>query len=51
MAIRFYAGKLQLTQTSAPSGKSYRLLSHPYYLASQLKEYITWLKSQANPPA
>jgi len=51
MAIRFYAGKLQLTRTSTPSGKAYRLLSLPYYLASQIKEYITWLKSQANPPA
>jgi uncharacterized protein len=47
MAIRFYAGKLQLTKTITPSGKSYRLLSLPYYLASQLKEYIAWLKSGA----
>jgi uncharacterized protein len=47
MAIRFYAGKLQLTQISPPAGKPYRLLSLPYYLASQTKEYIAWLK--ANP--
>ncbi len=48
MALRFYAGKLQLTQVSTPAGKSYRLLSLPYYLASQTKEYIAWLKNEGN---
>lgn len=43
MAIRFYAGKLQLTNTTTASGKPYRLLSLPYYLASQTKQYISWL--------
>jgi hypothetical protein len=48
MALRFYAGKLQLTQINTPAGKSYRLLSLPYYLASQTKEYIAWLKNEGN---
>jgi len=48
MALRFYAGKLQLTQITTPAGKSYRLLSLPYYLASQTKEYIAWLKNEGN---
>jgi len=47
MAIRFYAEKFQLTTVTTPAGKSFRLLNLPYYLASQTKEYIAWLK--ANP--
>ncbi|HEY6902447.1 MAG TPA: AAA family ATPase [Puia sp.] len=46
MAIRFYSGKLQLTNVSTPAGKHFRLLSLPYSLASQTKKYIAWLKSQ-----
>jgi predicted AAA+ superfamily ATPase len=49
MAIRFYAGKFQLTHTSTPSGKTYRLLSLPYYLASQTEKYIAWLKTEGQP--
>jgi len=49
MAIRFYAGKRQLTNVTTPSGKSYRLLSLPYYLASQTKQYIEWLKAGLPP--
>jgi predicted AAA+ superfamily ATPase len=44
MAIRFYAGKLQLTQVTTSTGKPYRLLSLPYYLASQTEKYLGWLK-------
>jgi len=52
MAIRFYAGPLSLTQAFTPSGKPYRLLSLPYYLASQTEKYISWLKSApTSPPA
>ena len=46
MALRFYAGKLQVTQVSTPAGKSFRLLSLPYYLASETKNYIAWLKNE-----
>ena len=46
MAIRFYAGKLQLTQVTTPTGKPYHLLSLPYYLASQTEKYIGWLKER-----
>jgi len=46
MAIRFYAGKLHLTQVTTPTGKSYRLLSLPYYLASQTEKYIAWFKEK-----
>lgn len=50
MAIRFYAGRLSLTQAVTPSGKPYRLLSLPYYLASQTEKYIAWLKHQPTSP-
>jgi predicted AAA+ superfamily ATPase len=46
MAIRFYSERLHLTATTTPAGKSYMLLSLPYYLASQTKKYIAWLKTE-----
>lgn len=46
MAIRFYAGPLQLNQSMTPAGKKYYLLNLPYYLASQLDQYLAWLASQ-----
>jgi predicted AAA+ superfamily ATPase len=46
MAIRFNSEALQLTEATTPAGKSYYLLSLPYYLASQTKEYISWLKGE-----
>ncbi|KAH0538101.1 hypothetical protein GP486_008799 [Trichoglossum hirsutum] len=49
MAIRFYAGELALTKATTPAGKSYRLLNLPYYLASQINQYLTWLASGAQP--
>ncbi len=52
MAIRFYAGQLSLTNAVTPSGKPYRLLNLPYYLASQTERYIEWLKrSSVTAPA
>jgi predicted AAA+ superfamily ATPase len=46
IAIRFYYGKLDLSNITTPSGKPFRLLSLPYYLASQTEKYIAWLKTQ-----
>jgi len=51
MAIRFYAGGLTLTHNTTPTGKRYRLLSLPYYLASQTEQYIKWLKRHPTSPA
>jgi uncharacterized protein len=44
LAIRFYAGNLHLTEATTPEGKTYHLLSLPYYLVSQTEKYIAWLK-------
>jgi predicted AAA+ superfamily ATPase len=46
MAIRFWSEPLNLSTVTTPSGKSFRLLSLPYYLASQTTKYIGWLKAQ-----
>jgi hypothetical protein len=46
MAIRFNSEALQLTKVTTPTGKSFRLLNLPFYLASQTKEYISWLKTE-----
>jgi predicted AAA+ superfamily ATPase len=46
MAIRFYAGPFYLTEDTTPAGKSYLLLSLPYFLASQTTQYIAWLKKE-----
>ncbi len=46
MAIRFWSQPLNLSTATTPSGKSFRLLSLPYYLASQTEKYIAWLKAQ-----
>jgi hypothetical protein len=46
LSIRFWSEPLNLSTITTPSGKSFRLLSLPYYLASQTKQYIAWLKAQ-----
>jgi predicted AAA+ superfamily ATPase len=46
MAIRFSSEAFNLSNVTTPSGKTFRLLSLPYYLASQTKQYIGWLKAQ-----
>ena len=43
MAIRFYAGNVNLTKNVTQAGKTYHLLSLPYYLVSQIEKYVEWL--------
>lgn len=49
LSIRFWSEPLNLSTITTPSGKSFRLLSLPYYLASQTEKYIAWLKAQPPP--
>jgi len=42
LAIRLYAGRINLSDVRTPKGKSFRLLNLPYYLATQLPEYLEW---------
>jgi hypothetical protein len=46
MAIRFYAGELQITNVITGTGKKYKLLNIPYYLVSQLENYLTWFQKE-----
>lgn len=48
MAIRFYAGELNITNVVSTGNKSYYLLSLPYYLASQFEHYLHWFKDEIN---
>jgi predicted AAA+ superfamily ATPase len=42
MAIRFYAGNLNITNAITQKGKQYQILNLPYYLGSQIEKYIDW---------
>lgn len=46
LAMRFWSEPLNLSAVTTPSGKTFRLLSLPYYLASQTEKYIAWFKTQ-----
>jgi hypothetical protein len=42
IAIRFYVGVLQITDAITPNGKNYQILNLPYFLGSQIENYISW---------
>lgn len=42
MAVRLYAGPLQLTPCRTIAGKPFRLLNLPYYLAGRVAEHVEW---------
>ena len=42
IAIRFYAGVLQITDAITTNGKNYHILNLPYFLGSQIENYIAW---------
>jgi predicted AAA+ superfamily ATPase len=41
-ALRLYAGPLQETGATTPSGKTYKLLNLPYFLAGKVNDYLQW---------
>lgn len=45
-AVRLYAGPLYSQQTSTVAGTPFKLLNMPYFLTSQIHEYIDWMMSQ-----
>tara|TARA_A100000171_G_C2121656_1_gene141130 strand:- start:31 stop:1395 length:1365 start_codon:yes stop_codon:yes gene_type:complete len=45
MAIRFYAGEIRIDDAKTSSGKEYKLLSMPYFLAFQVREYLEWFET------
>ncbi|MEO7446403.1 MAG: AAA family ATPase [Ferruginibacter sp.] len=46
LAVRFYAGELKMTDAETATGKKYHLLNLPYYLATQLTDYLSWFQQQ-----
>ena len=42
LAVRLYAGPLELHAAETPAGVRYQLLNLPYFLTSRLREYIEW---------
>jgi predicted AAA+ superfamily ATPase len=41
-AVRLYAGPLQETKALTPSGKAFKLLDLPYFLAGKITDYLQW---------
>ena len=42
MAVRLYAGAIDLQECATADGKKFRLLNLPYFLASQVDKYLEW---------
>jgi uncharacterized protein len=43
LAVRFYSGNFSVEEVKTPGGKSFRLLNLPYFLVSQIKNYLNWM--------
>jgi hypothetical protein len=48
LAVRFYAGEVSISAVKTPLGKNFHLLNLPYYLVSQIREYLVWFERTAN---
>lgn len=46
MAVRFYPDEISKAQTSTPGVKTYQLLNLPYYLVSQVDQYLQWFQKE-----
>jgi len=46
LAVRFYAGDLEIATISTTGQKTYYLLSLPYFLVSQLEQYLEWFQQE-----
>jgi predicted AAA+ superfamily ATPase len=43
IAVRFYAGKISITEVKTAKGKEFKLLNLPYFLAGKVREYLDWM--------
>ena len=41
-AVRFYQGEFRIENSKTPYGKPYLLMNLPYYLGTQIHEYLTY---------
>ena len=46
MAVRFYAGDVNIAEVKTPQNKTFFLLNLPYYLVSQINAYLIWFQEQ-----
>ncbi len=46
LAIRFYAGDLEISTITTPGQKEYYLLNLPYFLVSQIDQYLEWFQKE-----
>jgi predicted AAA+ superfamily ATPase len=46
LAVRFYAGDINITEVKTPQNKTFFLLNLPYYLVSQINAYLIWFQEQ-----
>lgn len=46
MAIRFYAGDISISTVITPGQKAFYLLNLPYFLVSQIEEYLQWFEKE-----
>jgi predicted AAA+ superfamily ATPase len=44
IAVRFYAGKISITEVKTVKGKEFKLLNLPYFLAGKVREYLDWME-------
>jgi uncharacterized protein len=44
IAVRVYAGKLVINELETKQGKKFRLLNLPYFLVSQIDQYLDWME-------
>jgi hypothetical protein len=40
VAVRFYAGQIQIEEHKTPNGKPFKLINLPYFLAGNLRKYL-----------
>jgi predicted AAA+ superfamily ATPase len=45
IAVRFYAGKISITNVKTAKGKEFKLLNLPYFLVGKVKEYLEWMEN------
>lgn len=44
LAVRFYSGEFSVNRVITPAGKEYHLMNLPYYLGTQIENYIDWFR-------
>ncbi len=48
LAIRFYAGDLEISNITTPGQKEFYLLNLPYFLVSQTEKYLVWFQEEVD---